>query len=309
MCKIPHMTPDARSVLLPGPWEHRELSANGTRFHVAVAGSGPLVLLLHGFPEFWWTWHHQLPDLAGAGFRAVAVDLRGYGASDKPPRGYDVPTLAADVAGLIRTLGERDAVVVGHDWGGILAWTLGAAYPELLKGLVIVGIGHPLAHRTAMLTQPRGQLAASRYVFGFQLPRLAERSLTANAGAGAAAYLHAWGGPGFPDPLTHAHIAEAIQIPGVAHCALEYYRWAVRSQLRPDGRRFARLVSRPVHAPLLQVHGGQDRCVLPAVAAASRRYVAGSYRWWEEPAAGHFVHEEAPHAFTRELLAFLHGLG
>ena len=109
-------------MLVDGPWTHREVSAGGTRFHVAESGSGPLVLLLHGFPEFWWSWRHQLPALAAAGFRAVAPDLRGYGASDKPPRGYDVPTLAADVAGLVRALGEREAVVVGHDWGGLLAW-------------------------------------------------------------------------------------------------------------------------------------------------------------------------------------------
>ena len=100
--------PDATSVLLPGPWTHRDLSANGVRLHVAEAGEGPLVLLLHGFPEFWWAWRAQLPALAAAGFRAVAPDLRGYGGSDKPPRGYDLPTAAADVAALVRALGEQD---------------------------------------------------------------------------------------------------------------------------------------------------------------------------------------------------------
>ena len=98
---------DESAVLIDGPWTHRFVSANGSRFHVVEAGTGPLVLFLHGFPEFWWAWHQQLPRLADAGFRAVAVDLRGYGASDKPPRGYDGYTMAADVAGLIRALGER----------------------------------------------------------------------------------------------------------------------------------------------------------------------------------------------------------
>ncbi|WP_117214559.1 alpha/beta fold hydrolase, partial [Allorhizocola rhizosphaerae] len=108
--------------MVDGPWAHRFVSANGSRFHVAELGSGPLVLLLHGFPEFWWAWHHQLPLLADAGFRAVAVDLRGYGASDKPPRGYDGFTLAADVTGLIRGLGERRAIVAGAGAGGLIAW-------------------------------------------------------------------------------------------------------------------------------------------------------------------------------------------
>ena len=113
--------PDATSVLLPGPWTHRDISANGVRLHVAEAGTGPLVLLLHGYPQFWWTWRHQLTALADAGFHAVAPDLRGYGASDKPPRGYDLPTLAADIAALVRALGEQDAVLVGHDWGACSA--------------------------------------------------------------------------------------------------------------------------------------------------------------------------------------------
>jgi len=94
------------SVYLDGPWSHRSVSANGTRFHIAENGDGPLVLLLHGFPEFWWTWRRQLSTLASAGFRAVALDLRGFGGSDKPPRGYDLITAASDAAGLIRSLGE-----------------------------------------------------------------------------------------------------------------------------------------------------------------------------------------------------------
>ena len=104
------------SIYLSGPWSHRSVSANGTRFHVAESGDGPLVLLLHGFPEFWWTWRRQLSSLAEAGFRVAAPDLRGYGASDKPPRGYDLITAASDAAGLVRSLGEANAVVVGHDW-------------------------------------------------------------------------------------------------------------------------------------------------------------------------------------------------
>jgi pimeloyl-ACP methyl ester carboxylesterase len=112
-------TVDESCVLLDGEWTHRFVSANGSRFHIVEAGTGPLVLLLHGFPEFWAAWRHQIAALADAGFRAVAVDLRGYGASDKPPRGYDGYTMSADVVGLIRALGERTATIVGTGYGGL----------------------------------------------------------------------------------------------------------------------------------------------------------------------------------------------
>ena len=105
---------------LPGPWRQHFVSANGIRLHVVEQGAGPLVVLLHGFPEFWWAWRHQLPGLAERGFRVAAIDLRGYGESDKPPRGYDLWTLAGDVSGLIGALGETRAAVVGHGWGGLI---------------------------------------------------------------------------------------------------------------------------------------------------------------------------------------------
>src|SRR2546421_10719814 len=133
---------DESSVLIDGPWSHRFVSANGTRFHVVEAGTGPMVLFLHGFPEFWWAWHHQVGLLAEAGFRAVAVDLRGYGASDKPPRGYDGYTMAADVAGLIRALGERSAVLVGAGYGGGAARAPGGVHPPPRRRLRV----HPPAH-------------------------------------------------------------------------------------------------------------------------------------------------------------------
>ena len=126
------MTPgvDATHVLIDGPWRHRFVAANGARFHVAEAGEGPLVVLLHGFPQHWWCWRDQLTGLADAGYRVAAMDLRGYGASDKPPRGYDTPTLAADVAAVVRSLGEPAATIVGHDWGAFIAWAMPVLFPE-----------------------------------------------------------------------------------------------------------------------------------------------------------------------------------
>src|SRR6201985_3915165 len=138
-------------VQIGGPWAHRSVSANGTRFHIAEAGDGPLVLLLHGFPQFWWTWRSQLATLADVGYRAVAPDLRGYGGSDKPPRGYDLITAAADAAGMIRSLGEANAVVVGHDWGALVAWTLATYFPKVVRRLAVVSMPHPLQLRASVL--------------------------------------------------------------------------------------------------------------------------------------------------------------
>jgi pimeloyl-ACP methyl ester carboxylesterase len=297
----PDGRPDAVSVLLPGPWTHRDISANGVRLHAAEIGEGPLVLLLHGFPQFWWTWRSQLTAVADAGFRVVAPDLRGYGASDKPPRGFDLPTLSADVAALIRALGERDAVVVGHDWGGLLAWTTAALHPRSVRRLVVLSMAHPRRLRAAMLE--RRQRHASRYALRFQLPRLPERRLGRADDDPVAELMRRWAGPEWVHTADFAEAVDryrsAARIPQAAFCAMEYYRWAGRSQLRPDGLRYARRMAAPVTAPTLQVHGELDPCVLVSSARGSGRYVAGAYEWRELPGIGHFPQEEAPEEVSR----------
>ena len=293
------------TVLIDGPWRHRDISTNGTRLHVAEIGEGPLILLLHGFPQFWWTWRHQLRALAAAGYRVVAPDLRGYGASDKPPRGYDAFTLSDDVAGLVRALGERDATIVGHDWGGLLGWTIAVRQPRVVNRLAVIGMPHPLRVRRQIAADPRGQGAASRYLFVFQLPWLPERKLVADGAAYVAELLRTWGGPGYPDPEAEQRYRQAMRIPGVAHSSLEYYRWVVRSQFRPDGARFADTLRRPVGVPTLQIHGRQDTCLLPGTAAGSGRYVRAPYVWRLLPGTGHFPHEEDPDTVTAELLEWL----
>jgi pimeloyl-ACP methyl ester carboxylesterase len=301
--------PDATSVLLPGPWTHRDLSANGVRLHVAEAGEGPLVLLLHGFPEFWWAWRAQLPALAAAGFRAVAPDLRGYGGSDKPPRGYDLPTAAADVAALVRTLGERDAVVVGHDWGGLVAWTMAALHPRSVRRLAVLSMAHPRQLRAAL--RDGAQRRALRHILGFQLPRLPERRLTRADDDPVAELMRRWAGP---DWTATAGFAEAVsryrsaaRIPQAAYGSMEYFRWAGRSQLRPDGLRYARRMAAPVTAPTLQLHGVLDPCVLPSSARGSGRYVAGAYEWRELRDVGHFPHEEVPEEVNAALVGWAAG--
>ncbi|YCK33098.1 alpha/beta fold hydrolase [Actinomadura sp. ATCC 39365] len=298
------MAPDETVVQIDGPWTHRAVHAGGTRFHVVEAGEGPLVLLLHGFPQFWWTWRNQLTSLAQAGFRAVAADLRGYGGSDKPPRGYDLPTLAADATGLIRALGETGAVVVGHGWGGLLAWTMAVLDPKCVRRLVVVSAPHPLRLRNALVTDP-GQFRAGRHALGYQLPLLPERRLTRHDAALVGRILAGWSAPGWPDAETARTYREAFRIPAVAHSALEYHRWFGRSQLRPDGRRYARVMRTEIEAPTLHLHGALDPCVLPRTAQGSSRYVAAPYRWRLFEGAGHFPHEEIPDVFDTELLGWL----
>ena len=179
---------DASQTLIEGPWQHRFVAANGARFHLVEAGDGPLVLLLHGFPQFWWAWRHQLPQLVDAGYRVAAMDLRGYGASDKPPRGYDPATLCADVAGVIRSLGEPEAVVVGHDWGGWLAWSMPGLQPAVTRAVAVLSMAHPLTLRSAVAREP-AQRRAWTPVLGFQVPVAPERRL---ASSGVGALLSAW---------------------------------------------------------------------------------------------------------------------
>jgi pimeloyl-ACP methyl ester carboxylesterase len=295
---------DASVVRVAGPWEHQMVAANGARFHVVVAGAGPLVLMLHGFPEFWWAWRHQLRALAAQGYRAAAMDLRGYGASDKTPRGYDPFTLSADVAGVVRSLGERDAVVVGHGWGGLVAWSAAVIHPRQVRRLAAVSVPHPRRLRAAVLRDV-GQLRAGRHVLGYQLPLLPERRLVADGGAEVRRLLQAWAGPGWPGDEEAGRYGEAICIPGVAHCAMEGYRWAVRSLARPDGLRYAARMKAPVTVPTLQLQGALDGPTTTRSATGSGRYVDADYRWHLLPGVGHFPHEEDPTMFSQLLVDWL----
>lgn len=162
---------------------HRTLATNGISLHIAEAGSGPLVVLLHGFPESWYSWRHQLPALAAAGFHAVAPDMRGYGRSEAPPEveSYDQVTLAADIAGLIGALGEDSAVVVGHDWGAPVAWHTALLHPDRCRAVAALSV--PYRGRSA---EP--PLAGLKKIYGerffymlyFQTPGVAEAELEAD---------------------------------------------------------------------------------------------------------------------------------
>jgi pimeloyl-ACP methyl ester carboxylesterase len=295
---------DEACVMVDGAWTHRFVSANGSRFHVAEIGSGPLVLLLHGFPEFWWAWHEQLPVLADAGFRAVAVDLRGYGASDKPPRGYDGFTLAADVVGLIRALGERRATVVGAGAGGLISWAAAALHPKLIHRLIVLGAAHPLRLRSALVTGS-GQRTAGLALLRFQLPRY-EHVLTRDDAFLIGQFMAAWTAPDFRDtPEFEDYVRrcrQAMCIPQAAFCAMEAYRWAFRSTVRLHGYRFLKAMRQPLITPTLQLQGALDTITLPATAQGSGRYVLADYEWRLLEGVGHFPHVEAPQLVAGEII-------
>lgn len=298
--------PDA-AIRAAGPWTHRDVAANGARFHVADLGEGPAVLLLHGFPAFWWTWRHQLTALAAAGYRAVAMDLRGYGGSDHPPEGYDPRTMAADISGVIRSLGINEAVIVGHGWGGIGAWSTAVLEPEVVRAIAPVSIPHPRQLRSALMRDGH-QRAAMRYALGFQVPLAPERSLTAHDAQRVHDLMAAWSADDawLDEPTAEAYRAAFLRWP-TAHTALEYHRWAVRSSIRPDGQRYMSLMEAPVQRAVLHVQGELDPMVLPSSVDGSDDYVRAPYTRVDLP-CGHFPHEELPDAFTTVLLDWLAAL-
>ena len=175
------MPPDPSVVRIDGPWRHLEVHANGIRFHVVEAESQdsstipvterPLVILLHGFGSFWWSWRHQLRGLTGA--RVVAVDLRGYGGSDKPPRGYDGWTLAGDTAGLVRALGHKSATLVGHADGGLVCWATSVLHPRMVRAIAVVSSPHPVALRASALTRRDQGRALLPWMLRYQVPIVA----------------------------------------------------------------------------------------------------------------------------------------
>jgi pimeloyl-ACP methyl ester carboxylesterase len=259
------------------------------------------VLLLHGFPELWWAWRDQLPVLAAAGYRTLAMDLRGYGGSDKTPDGYDPVTLAQDVSGVVKALGARTAVVVGHGWGGYVGWAAAALHPREVSALCAVAAPHPL-------TMLHGRAVVLRHLLAMQVPLLPERRLARPSSGFLEHHLRSWSAPGsaFPDDTALATYQRAISIWPSSHCALEYHRWLFRSRLRADGRRFSAAMRAPLDRPVCTVWGTEDP--LAPRSGGTGSHVTGELTEHRMSGVGHFPHEEDPDAFSRLLLTWLTGL-
>lgn len=283
-------------------WQHREAVVNGVRLHYVEAGSGPLVLLLHGFPEFWYSWRHQITALAAAGFRVLAPDLRGYNLSDKPPgvSAYRINVLLEDVAGLIRQAGEEKASLAGHDWGGVLAWFFAMRHPEMVERLVILNAPHPAAYRRELRSWT--QLRKSWYVFLFQVPGLPEQLI----GAGDYDLI---GRMLSRQPVHHeAFSAEDVQQykhalarPGALTAALNYYR-AMGNPLRQSEREAV-----PISAPTLLLWGEQDSFLSLRLTEGLNAWVP-NLRVVRFPDVSHWVQNDAPERVNRLMIDFLRGV-
>jgi pimeloyl-ACP methyl ester carboxylesterase len=295
---------DFAAALIPGEWEHRFVSAGGSRFHLAQTGppgiENRLVVLLHGFPQFWWAWRRQLVDLGEAGYRTVAMDLRGYAASDKPPRGHTLLDLAADVAAVIGSLGAKRAVVVGHGLGGMVAWTMTATHPDVLAAVGVVGAIHPGARRfrSALLGTP---LAAAQMLL-LSAPVVAERAVERGDLVGH--LLRTWSGQGWPSEAEASVYRDLMRVPFAAGKALEQVRWAIGLVAGSRRRRFGALFGVSPTCPVLHVHGAADH-LLRVQAVAAPRLGGPAYEYRVVPGAGHFPPEEAPAACSELLLEWL----
>jgi pimeloyl-ACP methyl ester carboxylesterase len=307
--------PDPSVARIAGPWRHFDVHANGIRFHCVEAQDGaesaagasrPLVVMLHGFGSFWWSWRHQLRGLTGV--RVVAVDLRGYGASDKPPRGYDGWTLAGDTAGLIRALGHNSATLVGHADGGLVCWATSVLHARAVRAIALVSSPHPAALRKSALTRRDQGRALLPTLLRYQVPALPERALTRHNADLLERLVRSrasgkWlASEDFSETISH--MRRAIQIPSAAHCALEYQRWAVRSQLRSEGWRFMKSMGRQLDVPLLHLRGDADPYVLADPVDRTQHY-APRGRFASVAGVGHFAHEEAPDEVNAHLQRFL----
>ena len=279
--------------------QHVELRANGIRFAALAAGpaDGPLVLLLHGFPELSRSWRHQLPALAGAGFRAVAPDLRGYGGTDRGGP-YDLATLAADAVGLVRAAGRERAVLVGHDWGGAIAWAAAHLHPDAVERLVLLNAPHPAVMR-AELRASSEQRRRSLYIAFFQLPWLPERLLSRRRGSAIARALRGGSHVRAAWPADELDVyRDAFSRPADLAGPLAYYRTAFRRGMPP--------LTGIVAVPVLVLWGRRDRFLAASLADERRlgRHALDLCVVRIED-AGHFVQNEAPERVNRELLAWL----
>lgn len=280
------------------PWLHREGVVNGIRLHWVEAGrrEDPLVVLLHGFPEFWYSWRHQIRALHNAGYRVVAPDLRGYNLSEKPSTGYDIDTLSNDVIELISLLTSDPVYLVGHDWGGVVAYATAARCPEKVRKLVVMNAPHLPHMKKEKMSWTQSCLLS--YIAFFQVPFLPELLLGCNR-----AYFLGRGirvSTSDPECLDQATIElyrDAISQRGALPCMLEYYRNLRRSSelsLRHD----------KIRSPTLILWGKEDVVLRRELYEKMSDYIDAPLDIVELD-CGHWTPQEAPNEVNRQVLLFL----
>lgn len=286
-------------MLVISDWEHHFIETNGVKLHYVSQGEGKLMLMLHGFPEFWYSWRHQITEFA-SDYHVVALDLRGYNQSDKPQEleAYQISELVADIRGVIRGLGYQDCILVAHDWGGAIAWNFADTYPEMVEKLIILNFPHPAKFLQGLKTPQ--QLLKSWYVFWFQLPWLPEFWLQLNNyQAIADAFTNmAVDKSAFSEADLKAYKDAAAQ-PGALTAMLNYYRCIFWSLFKSDRQQWDIL-----EVPTLTIWGENDAALGKELTYGTEEYV----RDWQIkyiPNCSHWVQQEQPVLVNRYIREFL----
>lgn len=286
---------------------HGYAQIGDVRLHYAERGAGEkLVILLHGFPECWYSWRHQLAAL-GEHYRVVAPDLRGYNLSDKPPRveDYRMEALVGDVLGLIRHCGEREAAIIGHDWGAAVAWAVAEKYPEYVWKLAALQVPPPAAWAANVTVR---QLLRSWYMFFFQLPRVPEWWISRNDFGGLDDMFKRTARRGTFTETDIAVLKEAMRQPGALTASINYYRANVKALLkRRSGENSSSTGGGRVRVPTLFIYGERDFAIVPDTVRGVNRYVDAPYREVRLAHSNHWVQQESPSEVNAALLSFLEG--
>jgi pimeloyl-ACP methyl ester carboxylesterase len=255
--------------------------SGGVKIHYRTLGQGPLLILIHGFPDYWYTWRDQMPTLAKR-FQVVAVDLRGYNLSDKPVgvENYALEKLVEDIHAVVKHLKQEKAIIVGHDWGGMIAWGFAMAHPEKTERLIVLNLPHPKGLMRELATNPEQQ-QNSQYARNFQKPG-AEKALTPQM-------LTFW----VKEPEARAKYLEAFQRSSLEGM-LNYYKANYPREPYKDDREFPK-----VKCPVLMIHGLKDKYLLDGALNGTWKWVEKDFTLVTLPQADHFVHRDAPEQVTR----------
>lgn len=262
-------------------------SSGDVRIHYRTLGKGPLLILLHGFPDYWYSWREQMPALAKH-FQVVAIDLRGYNKSDQP-RGvenYTLEKLVDDVQAVRKHFKQDKAVVVGHDWGGVIAWAFAMKYPDKTDRLIILNLPHPRGLQRELANNPLQQ-KASQYARNFQSD-LAASFVTPEI-------LVLW----VKEPEARAHYLEAFKRSSI-EAMLNYYKANFPREPYKEERTFP-----PVKCPVLMIHGLKDPYLLPGALNDTWQWLEKDFTLLTIPDAGHFVHRDKPDQVTRKMMGWL----
>ena len=288
-------------------FEHIEFHNGPLRFSALALGSGPIVLCLHGFPDNARSYRLQLPALAQAGYRAISVTLRGYETGSIPADGdYSLPTLAGDVLAIIDQLGEQKVHLVGHDWGAAIAYTAGGIAPDRFHCLTTMAVPHPQRFLTALVSRPR-QLALSWYMLFFQLRGLADHIVSRNDYQFIRMLWHRWSPQWEPPEQELCGVIDNLRQPGVTRAALGYYRAALSPRNLPLTATARQAATTAIPVPTLALTGERDGCIDSGVfrdIMQAKDFPAG-LELHRIPDAGHFLHQEQPHAVNERLLGWL----